>query len=130
MRAARPLPLINMRLILCRIEEARLRGNVGRPRLALNRLWRRSAIDSDIHAAVAEPQGEQLRRARVRGMGKSRSVAAGHPDVALSEGPLRMGELGHFPRCRQSFAEARDALIEKIAPKPARDEVQVSARVA
>ena len=72
--------------------------------------------------APLRPRGERVR--------KSSAVAAGNAHIAFGQRPLGMGELGHLPRGAQPFGEPRDALVDEVAPQPARDEVQVGAGIA
>ena len=127
MRAARPLPLINMRLILRRIEQARLRRNVGiaaawaqppvRARLAVDRASRLPSPKRSVRRFASRAS-----RARVRVV-PSRPR---DPDIAFRSGRSG-GQAPPFSTRRSAARQADDALVEKIAAKSSRDQVKITA---
>ena len=114
-----------MGLILCRIEEARLRGHVGFAALRLNRPWRPTSVDRSFDRTVSEMKRETLRLARVARMRKSLAVPARHPCKAAREGFVGVGELRQSPEPAQLLGQPCKPLIHQIPPKTAGDEVQV-----
>src|SRR5205085_11024399 len=53
------------------------------------------------------------------------AVAAGHSREAALERPVGRNQLGHLPQRGELVGQARDALVDQLAPQAASDEVEV-----
>src|SRR6476620_6414716 len=103
MRAALPLPLINMVSVLCRIEQPRLRWNVGRAALLLNRANLRITGHVGVDRTIAEVQRQELGFARVARLRESLAVATRDPGEAATQWLVRMSQLSKPPQRSQLF---------------------------
>src|SRR6476646_1103402 len=130
MRAALPLPVINMVSILCRVEQAGLRGDVGSAAPRLNRPGGWIAFDRRINWTIAKVKRQESGVARIARVRKSPAFAARHSREAATKRLVRVRQLGEPPERTELLRQSHDPLVHQIAAQPARDEVQVRAGIA